>query len=66
MTVKELIQELQTCPEDYEVMTWMSSGDIEPVRGISIVCEDTKSVAISGDVDWTRNNLTKLEIPGIN
>lgn len=29
MTVKELIRELQTCTEDYEVMTWMRSGDIE-------------------------------------
>ena len=41
MTVKELIRELQTYPEDYEVMTWMRSGDIEAVRGISAVCEDT-------------------------
>lgn len=66
MTVKELIQELQTCPEDYEVMTWVSSGDIEHVRGISIVCDDTKSVAISGDIDNTRINFTKLEITEIN
>lgn len=56
MTVKELIRELQTRPEDYEVMTWMGSGDIEEIYGISVVCEDSKSIAISGDIDWTGNN----------
>jgi hypothetical protein len=66
MTVKELIRELQTCPEDYEVMTWTRSGDIEAVRGISAVCEDTKTIAISGDINWPSNNIFKLEIPGIN
>lgn len=53
---KELIPELQTYPEDYEVMTWMGSGGIEAVRGISVVCEESKSIAISGDIDWTGNN----------
>ena len=39
MTVKELIEQLQNCPEDYKVMTWMSSGDIEEAYGISVACE---------------------------
>lgn len=66
MTVKELIEQLQACLEDYKVMTWMSSGDIEEAYGISVACEDSKSIAISGKVDWSSENMFKLEIPGIN
>lgn len=59
MTVKVLIEQLQTCPEDYEVKTWMGSGDIEEVYGVSVVCEDTKTIAISGKVDWPSEDMFK-------
>jgi hypothetical protein len=51
MTVKELIEQLKDCPENYEVNAWMSDGKIEVVMGISIVCDETKSIAISGIVN---------------
>ena len=63
MTVNELMEELKTCPSDYKVVSWERSGNIEEIHGISIVCDDTKSIAISGDIDNTRVNFTKLEIP---
>lgn len=66
MTVKELIKELQTCPENYEVMSWMSSGEIEEIFGISVVCDDTKSIALSGKINYPPENMFKLEIIGIN
>ena len=61
MTVKELIQELKTCPEDYKVVSWMSSGLIEEVYGISVVCEDTQSVALSGKIDNIPKNVFNLD-----
>ena len=51
MTVKELIEKLKDCPENYEVNAWMSNAEIEVVMGISIICDETKSIAISGMVN---------------
>lgn len=62
MTVNELIQELKTCPSDYKVVSWMSSG-IEEIHGISIVCDESQTVALSGKMDNTQGNIFKLEIP---
>lgn len=65
MTVNELIGELKTCPSDYKVVAWERSGDIEEIYGISIVCDETQSVALSGKMDNTQGNIFKLEIPAL-
>lgn len=62
MTVKELIEQLKSCPENYEVNAWMSNGEIEVVMGISIVCDETKSIAISGIVNNCETVFAEINI----
>lgn len=41
----------------------MDSGEIEEIFGISVVCDGTKSIALSGKINYTSSNIFGIEIP---
>lgn len=62
MTVKEIMEKFKSCPENYEVNALMSNGKIEVVMRISMVCDETKSIAVSGIVNNCKTVFDEINI----
>ena len=56
-TVKDLLNDLKDIPLEYKITDW-SDGNIKDIKGLVIVCDDSKSVALSTD-SYEEHSLTK-------